>query len=277
MKIKKLPISVTMVVYNEEKLIGRALKSCADLVDDIVIIHDGPCSDNTLKIAKQFKARIFVEKHVGAPEPHRPLSFAKCKNNWVLQLDADEYLNKDFRNKLSDLIKKDVPGYTVDWIEKVGNKQFLSMTKEVLFQKNRVYFIGAPCEYIKPVNPKEKLSHASVGLVNAPKISNYQSWNFYVNKYTKLAQIQSSFYITPFRKIKKWNYKKSDWDRNTKLKIKYPVLLGILGMNVKYLIELSQKLLKRKTPSSVPAIFHQMWYNSRLYSLVFYKKNFGVN
>lgn len=266
---KKLPVSVAMVVYNEEDLIRRALESCADLVDDIIIVHDGPCKDRTLEIAKEFTDKIFISKHVGAPEPQRPLSFSKTKHNWVLQLDADEYLDKDFRDQLPKLIKNDVTGYTVDWIEDVKAKQFVNMTKEVLFQKNRVYYIGAPCEYVKPSNPKEKLVHARVGLINAPKRSNYENWRDYTRKYGEISKIQANIYAQPFSKRSTWNYQDKDWDRNTKLKIKYPLILGVIGMNLKFIFEFFKRITGRKTSASVPAILHQMWYNSVLYWQLF--------
>lgn len=270
---KKLPISVAMVVCNEEDLIRRALESCADLVDEIVIIHDGPCNDKTLKIAKEFHCRIFVQKHIGAPEPHRPFSFEKTRNEWVLQLDADEYLNIDFREQLSTLIKQNVPGYTVNWIEKIGNKQFINMPKEVLFQKNQIYYIGAPCEYVKPSNHKEKLVHAEVGLINAPKKSNYDNWNHYTEKYGRIREIQASKYVLPFAELATWNYQGKNWDWKTKIKINHPFLLGIVGMNVKFLIELSKKFTGQQTALSVRAILHQMWYNTTLYWRVFQKKS----
>lgn len=265
MKNKKLPVSVAMVVYNEEALIARALKSCADLVDDIVIVHDGPCKDRTLEIAKKFTNKIFIVKHIGAPEPQRPFSFSKTKNNWVLQLDADEYLDKDFRDQLPELIKKDIAGYTVDWVEEVKSKQFINMTKEVLFQKNRVFFIGAPMEYVKPINPKEKLVHASVGLVNAPKISNYGNWAKYTRKYGRIREIQAHVYAQPFSSLKNWNYKGKDWDGKTKLKIRYPLLFGVVGMNAKFLLEFFKKLTGQRTSASIASLLHQIWYNTTLY------------
>ena len=46
-KTQKLPITLVMCVYNEEKIIEKALKSTIDYVSEIVVVHDGPCSDKT--------------------------------------------------------------------------------------------------------------------------------------------------------------------------------------------------------------------------------------
>src|ERR1700739_188285 len=98
--MKKAPVSAYMVIFNEEKVIERALKSIYQVVDEIVVVYDGPCRDNSLKICQKFGAKIFVRKHSGEAEPHRPFSFEKAKNNWILQLDADEYLSPALQKNL---------------------------------------------------------------------------------------------------------------------------------------------------------------------------------
>ena len=54
MKNKKLSVSVVMVIYNEEKLFERAIGSFYDLVDEIIIVHDGKCIDQSLEIARKY-------------------------------------------------------------------------------------------------------------------------------------------------------------------------------------------------------------------------------
>lgn len=267
----KLPVTVAMVIYNEELLLRRALESCADLVDEIVIVHDGPCQDKSLKIARQFTDKVFIEKKIGSAEPHRPFSFAQAKNEWILQLDADEYLAEDFKKALPELIKKNVVGYKVKWLEEYKGRYLFNMVKEVLFKKSHVYFLGAPMEYIKPVNAKQQLSFAPVSLMNNPLTSksNYHSWSGYRTKYSSFAKIQAKLCNTPFNEISKWNYSKLDWEPRTRLKIDHPLLLGIGGMNIKYVLELIKKILGLSSDTSFHAIWHLMWYNTFLYWQVF--------
>ena len=61
-KTMKNKISVVMVVYHEEKIIRRALNSIKDIADEILILHDGPCKDNTLKICQEYTKNIFETK-----------------------------------------------------------------------------------------------------------------------------------------------------------------------------------------------------------------------
>jgi Glycosyltransferases involved in cell wall biogenesis len=61
-------ISACIVVYNEEKVIKRCLDSIKNVVDEIILVHDGPCKDRTLEIAKRYTNKIFIRPHVGMME-----------------------------------------------------------------------------------------------------------------------------------------------------------------------------------------------------------------
>ncbi len=262
---KRLPITVAIVVRNDGELLRRALQSVADIVDEIVIVHDGPCTDNTLEIARSFGAKVFVRKWAGAPEPHRPFSFEQAKNAWILQMDADEYLEENFRQALPHMIKRNVSGYKVNWVEDSSGERFINMCKEVLFQKDRVYFLGVPNEYVKPVKSNDELVTEHVDLVNSAKTGNYESWKFYTAKYEKFAKIQARLYSDDFSKIAKWNYHSQSWDARMKAKIDHPILLGILGMNTKYVVELVKLAVGMHSDVSAAAALHLMWYNTVLF------------
>ena len=55
----------------------------------------------------------------------------------------------------------------------------------------------------------------------------------------------------------------------TRLKINHPLVLGILGMNFKYIIELIRKILGFSNEISFHAARDLMWYNTFLYWQVF--------
>src|SRR5579862_5338849 len=96
-------ISACLVVRNEEAVIERCLHSLAGVVDEIVLIHDGECTDRTLEIAERFGARITVADHAGGNEPHLPFAFALATGEWLLRLDADEFLSPELRAALPGL------------------------------------------------------------------------------------------------------------------------------------------------------------------------------
>lgn len=53
-----MPLSLCMIVKNEEKNLERCLESIKDIVDEIIIVDTGSI-DNTLKIAEKYNAKIF--------------------------------------------------------------------------------------------------------------------------------------------------------------------------------------------------------------------------
>ncbi len=148
---KKLPISATIIARNEEKKIKKCLSSIRSVVGEIIFVHDGKCSDNTLDIAKKFTKNIFVRNYVGEAEPHRNFAFQKAKNDWILQIDADEYLTSNLRQALAKLIsKKDVAGYKFKWNIAYGAQKKFYESKLALYKKSCIKkFFGIPHETVQ--------------------------------------------------------------------------------------------------------------------------------
>jgi len=89
--MKTLPISLCMIVKNEEKHLNKCLSSINKMVNEMIIVDTGS-TDNTIEIARNYTDNIYHydwDDHFGRARNHA-LSFAK--NPWILQLDADEYL-----------------------------------------------------------------------------------------------------------------------------------------------------------------------------------------
>ena len=98
-------ISVIILTFNEEKHIRRSIQSVRSISDDIIIV-DSFSSDNTINISKKLKAKIFKNKFINqAAQFNWALNNIKIKNDWILRLDADEYLSKDLIKE----IKKKLP------------------------------------------------------------------------------------------------------------------------------------------------------------------------
>ncbi len=138
-------ISACLVVYNEEEKIEDCLRSIRDYVDQIVLVHDGECTDRTLEIANKYGCEIYIEKYLGNAEPHRSFSFEKSRNDWILLIDADERLSLGLAEELETLIQDmNVDAYTFDWVSEIGEKGQLFKKKQILLRKNKMYFLGFP-------------------------------------------------------------------------------------------------------------------------------------
>ena len=137
-----------MVVINEEKVIRRCLESIHPIVDEIILLHDGECKDSTLEIAQQFNAKIFVLPYYGDAEKRRALGFSKATGDWILHIDADEYLSPEAQNAIPHLIENTtIDAYALKWPIWDGKSAYVpgplsNETKPILFRKSKLYFLG---------------------------------------------------------------------------------------------------------------------------------------
>jgi glycosyltransferase involved in cell wall biosynthesis len=131
-------ISACLVLFNEEKKIRKCLESIKDLVDEIVVIHDGQCQDRTIEICREFGAKIYFKNFIGNPEYHRIDLLKKAKNNWILQIDADEVLSEELRKEILKL-KFDKDAYLMKRLAKDFKFRKYCLR---LFNKKKIKFIG---------------------------------------------------------------------------------------------------------------------------------------
>lgn len=95
-----MQVSFLTVVRNEEELLPLRLQEVEAHVDEIVVVHDGECSDQTLELAGKFTDKVVVAPYRGYCEPQRQVGLELCTGDWVLVGDADEQFTLNFRNML---------------------------------------------------------------------------------------------------------------------------------------------------------------------------------
>ncbi len=98
-------ISVVYAVYNEEKTLSRSLESVKDFADEIIVV-DGRSSDETVKIARQFGAKIISTSNKSNFHINKQMAIDAAKGDLILQLDADEVVDQDLRHFIEKLAKK---------------------------------------------------------------------------------------------------------------------------------------------------------------------------
>lgn len=87
-------ISVVLATHNEEKNLEKCLLSVADFADEIIVV-DGESIDETLNIAKKFKAKIIQTTNKPNFHINKQMAMDKATGDLVLQLDADEVVDKE--------------------------------------------------------------------------------------------------------------------------------------------------------------------------------------
>ncbi|MBX2815926.1 MAG: glycosyltransferase family 2 protein [Saprospiraceae bacterium] len=88
---KKVKISGTIITFNEESNIARAVRSMQPVCDEIVVL-DSFSSDRTVAIAQDLGARVVQQKFVGHIE-QKNAALDLARYDVILSLDADEELS----------------------------------------------------------------------------------------------------------------------------------------------------------------------------------------
>lgn len=101
----KLPLSVSIISFNEEENIERTLASIADIASEIIIV-DSFSKDRTVEIAKNFGANVFLEEWKGHIS-QKNSALEKCTQKWILALDCDEVVTSKLKSSVVEAIQKD--------------------------------------------------------------------------------------------------------------------------------------------------------------------------
>ena len=85
-------ISACVITKDEEKNIDRCLESIKNIVDEIIIVDTGS-NDNTVNVAKRYSNKIFHYVWEDDFSKARNFAIEKANGDYILFLDADEYLD----------------------------------------------------------------------------------------------------------------------------------------------------------------------------------------
>ncbi len=125
-----LPITLAVITHNESDTIGRCLDSVPFAADKLVL--DSDSDDDTVAIAQAHGARVVQQTWLGFG-PQRNFATTQCLHDWILVLDADEYLSPELaaelQQALPELLAGDAPGA---WL------------------RRRTIYMGAPMRWYRP-------------------------------------------------------------------------------------------------------------------------------
>jgi glycosyltransferase involved in cell wall biosynthesis len=107
-------VSAAVLTLNEARNIGRCLGSLA-WADEIVVIDAGS-TDGTVEIARGFTERVIHHPWTGFLEQRR-LAFDHCSHDWVLALDADEWIVPELGDEIRRTLESD-PASSAFWINR---------------------------------------------------------------------------------------------------------------------------------------------------------------
>ncbi len=101
-------LSLCMIVKDEskniEKCINSVKKHLGELVNDYVVVDTGSI-DNTIEILEKLECSVYNFEWCNDFSKARNFSVSKAKNDWILFLDADEYIESLDVSQFEDFLK----------------------------------------------------------------------------------------------------------------------------------------------------------------------------
>jgi glycosyltransferase involved in cell wall biosynthesis len=137
-------LSVCVITRNEEANLGRCLASLSGLADEIVVV-DSLSTDRTCDIAAAAGARVFRRPFPGYVA-QRTFATEQATGDWVLFIDADEWLDADLRKGIRDLLAR-------------GSESVSAAYR----LKRRMFYLGRWLRYYDPADWKVRLVRRGTG------------------------------------------------------------------------------------------------------------------
>lgn len=196
-------ITFGLVVYNEENLIRRCLESIKDVADEVILVHDGECADQTLVIAKEYTDKVYVRNKQGGSDPHRIFILNQAKNNWVFMIDADEFLSDGLKFFLKNAtLDTDLGAYAFKWPLWNGQKYVTSSNyRACLFNRTKSWAIGLHNFSIQTIGKIKQINHI---LEHQPK-QNKVGWQRFSGQLKTRIDRDALCFLQGFEALEKFN------------------------------------------------------------------------
>ena len=220
-------ISAIVFVFNQDSIIKRCLESIKDVVDEIVVMHDGPCRDKTVEYAREYTENVIIGEDKGISEYNYIDAVKATTGDWILKLDGDEFISPRLQNNLRNLTKtKDYDAYQFAWPLWTGSKYMTHNYpyKPAFFRKSKVKFFEGVHRNLE-VNGKMKTSNLL--LEHRPP---YNNWSFKdsAKKYARVIKFHARSYFEFSKDVRSYNYSKDElhnMDKRKRAVQKFPITL----------------------------------------------------
>jgi len=125
-----LPLTLAVITHNEADNIARCLDSVPFAAEKLVV--DSGSDDDTVAIAQAHGARVVQQAWLGFG-PQRNFATSQCRHDWILVLDADEYLTPELAAELQQRLPA----------------LMASATPAAYLRRSTIY-MGAPMRWYRP-------------------------------------------------------------------------------------------------------------------------------
>lgn len=164
-----MKISGLIIAFNEGKNIYNCVEAMLRVCEEVIVI-DSYSDDNTVALAQKAGARVIQQAFLG-DGPQRSFGLPFCKNNWILNLDADEFLEQDTYQflKKGNWINQRYDAYNFRIINHLGKKRI----------KHSGWYPDYTCRFFnkESAKPSSSIVHQRI------KAKNIKNTNYHVLHY----------------------------------------------------------------------------------------------
>jgi glycosyltransferase involved in cell wall biosynthesis len=151
-------IALCMIVKNEQEYLRRCLESVKDKVHQIIIVDTGS-TDDTISIAKEYTSDIFEIEWTNDFSAARNESIKHAKTDYILVLDADEYLDEN--SNLIEEIECEADYYFTKIYNVMSSDRGLTHLAIRIFANNKgLHYSNRLHEHLNTMEQKDKLKAA---------------------------------------------------------------------------------------------------------------------
>lgn len=104
---RRLPVSVFVIARDEADRIPLTLNSVRDWVDEVIVVDSGS-EDDTVGVSEALGARVVFNEWRGYG-PQKVYAEGLCRNQWLLNLDADEEVSPALAREIRALFADGEP------------------------------------------------------------------------------------------------------------------------------------------------------------------------
>lgn len=271
--------SLTIVIptFNEEKHIAACIAGISNDFAKKIFVVDSNSSDNTAKIAKSMGAEVIYFEWNGKFPKKRNwfLKNHKIDSKWVLFLDADEIITKNFKVEVERVLSYTThKGFYLSYTNYFLGKKLkggFKMMKLALFQVNAGLYEKIEEDYWSNLDMEvheHPIINGSIGYIkSAIDHKDFNGIYRYINKHNEYSSWEALRYINLSQKDKKslqWNWRQ---------KIKYKLIKNPIS-SIFYFI--GQYLLMGGFKDGLPGLFFAIFkasYYTQVSSKIYEIKN----
>ena len=100
-------VTCTIITLNEADRLERAIRSVVGIVDEILVVDSGSI-DGTIALCERLGAKVIHNPWRGYG-PQKRFAEDNASHDWILNLDADEWLSDGLREEIKALLSSPLP------------------------------------------------------------------------------------------------------------------------------------------------------------------------